>query len=274
MSASSRQSAWSRRSLLAFTGAALAAASCSRGPNTPERPLTVFAAASLKEALDAVIAAHVRAGKGQARAVYTGSSQLARQIEQGAPADLFISADLEWMDRLQERGLIDAAARRDIAGNRLVLVAPAQGDATPLDLTPGPGLADRIVSRLGDDGRLATAEPDVPAGRYGREALTALGLWPTLTPRLAPAENVRAALALVARGEAPLGIVYATDARAEPNVAVIAEFAANLHSPIVYPAAPVVGPNAQLRAAKAFLDHLSGAQGQAILRQHGFAPPP
>ncbi|WP_333590805.1 molybdate ABC transporter substrate-binding protein [Brevundimonas sp.] len=274
MSVSSRPSVWSRRSLLAFTGAALAAASCSRGPSAPERPLTLFAAASLKEALDAVIAAHAGAGKGQARAVYAGSSQLARQIEQGAPADLFISADLEWMDRLQERNLIDAAARRNIAGNRLVLIAPAQGDVAPLDLTPGPGLIGRVLARLGDGGRLATTQPDVPAGRYGREALTALGLWPNLEPRLAPAENVRAALALVARGEAPLGVVYATDARAEPQVAVVAEFAAALHSPIVYPAAPVVGPNAQVKAAKAFLDLLSGDQGQAILRQHGFAPPP
>ena len=273
MSASLRQPALSRRSLLVFTGAVMASASCSRGPNTPERPLTVFAAASLKEALDAVIAAYGRTGKGQVRAVYAGSSQLARQIEEGAPADLFVSADLEWMDRLQERNLIDAAARRNIAGNRLVLIAPAQGDVAPLDLTPGPGLAGRVLARLGD-GRLATAQPDVPAGRYGREALTALGLWPTLEPRLAPAENVRAALALVARGEAPLGVVYATDARAEPQVAVVAEFAAALHSPIVYPAAPVVGSNAQVKAAKAFLDLLSGDQGQAILRQHGFAPPP
>lgn len=272
MPASSQPPALSRRSLIILAGA-LAGAACSRDPGAEARPLTVFAAASLKEAVDAVIAVYARAGRGVARAVYAGSSQLARQIEQGAPADVFISADLEWMDRLQDRGLIDAARRRDVAGNRLVLIAPAQGDVTPLDLTPGKGLADRVLARLGD-GRLATAAPDVPAGRYGREALTALGLWPMLEPRLAPAENVRAALALVARGEAPLGVVYATDARAEPRVAVVAEFAAGLHSPIVYPAAPVVGPSVQTQAAAAFLDLLSGAEGQAILRGHGFAPPP
>jgi molybdate transport system substrate-binding protein len=273
MSASSKQSSLSRRSLLISAGLMLAGGACSRGPDASARPLTVFAAASLQEAVDAVIAAYARAGKGQARAVYAGSSQLARQIEQAAPADLFISADLEWMDRLQERRLIDAAARRNIAGNRLVLIAPADGDVAPVDLTPGPGLSDRLLTRLGD-GRLSTTEPEVPAGRYGRQALTSLGLWASLEPRLAPAENVRAALALVARGEAPLGVVYATDARAEPKVAVVAEFAADLHSPITYPAAPVVGPNAQGRAAVAFLDFLSGAPGQAILRDHGFAPPP
>lgn len=271
MSSLSKPVVLSRRSMLALAGAALTSAACSRGPAAPLPVLTIYAAASLQEAIDAVVEAF--ASVGAARTVYAGSSQLARQIEQGAPADLFISADLEWMDWLQARHLVEAATRRNVAGNRLVLIAPASGDASPLDLTSGPGQSDRLLSRLGD-GRLATAEPDVPAGRYGRQALTALGLWTAVEPRLAPAENVRAALALVARGEAPLGIVYATDARAEPNVTVVATFADGLHSPIIYPAAPVIGPAVQTEAAVAFLDFLSGAEGQAILHEQGFAPPP
>ena len=234
--------------------------------------MTVFAAASLQEAIDAALAAFSGSGGSEAGAVYAGSSQLARQIDQGAPADLFISADQDWMDWLQARDRINAAARRNIAGNRLVLVAPTSGDTAPMDLTVGPDLAGKVLARLGD-GRLATAEPEVPAGRYGREALTALGLWETLEAHLAPAENVRAALALVARGETPLGIVYATDAHAEPSVTVVAEFAANLHSPIVYPAAPLKDAEVQSEAVAALMAFLSGSEGQAILRDHGFAPP-
>lgn len=273
MSKMSTRPALSRRSILALAGATLATAACSRGPAAPARPLTIFAAASLQEAIDEAAAAFAGGGAAAPRTVYAGSSQLARQIEQGAPADLFISADLEWMDWLQARDLIDVSARRDVAGNRLVLIAPADGDTTPLALTPGAGLAERVLARLGD-GRLATAEPDVPAGRYGRQVITALGLWSDLQAHLAPAENVRAALALVARGETPLGIVYATDAQAEPNVVVVAEFAPDLHSPIIYPAAPLIGPQVQTAAAVTFLDFLSGSQGQAVLSARGFSPPP
>ena len=261
-----------RRSLLALMGATLATAACSGRPGPATRPLMVFAAASLTEALDAVLAAFQAQTGIETQAAYAGSSQLARQIEQGAPADLFVSADAEWMDWLAARDLIDASARRDIAGNRLVLIAPTSGNTTPLDLTPGPELNGRVLERLGD-GRLATAEPEVPAGRYGREALTALDLWTTLEPRLAPAENVRAALALVARGEAPLGIVYQTDALAESRVTVVAEFAADLHSPIVYPAAPVRQEAPQAEACAQLLDFLGGPSGQDILHGYGFAPP-
>jgi len=263
----------SRRSFLVLAGAALTTTACSAPSDTPARPLTIFAAASLQEAVDAALDAFTAQSGVETSAVYAGSSQLARQIEHGAPADLFISADLEWMDWLQARDLIDADARRNIAGNRLVLVAPTSGDTAPLDLTPGHDLAGRILARLGD-GRLASAEPEVPAGRYGHEALTALGVWGEVEPRLAPAENVRAALALVARGEAPLGVVYATDALAEPNVAVVAEFDTTLHRPIVYPAAPVRGPSVEAERSARLLDFLAGPDGQAILRDHGFAPPP
>lgn len=262
-----------RRSVLALLGATLTTAACSRHPGASTRSLTIFAAASLTEALDAACAGFRRQTGIGTRTSYAGSAQLARQIEQGAPADLFVSADAEWMDWLAARGRIDPSARRNVAGNRLVLIAPASGDTRSLDLVPGPALTQRFLERL-DGGRLATTEPEVPAGRYGREALTALGLWEAVEPQLAPAENVRAALALVARGEAQLGIVYLTDAHAEPDVVVVAEFAADLHSPMIYPAAPVHRQDAPTESSVRLLDFLSGPDGQRILQGFGFAPPP
>lgn len=259
----------SRRKLLKLTGATLVTAACSRA--VPARPLTVFAAASLQEVLDESLAILGAVSGHPPRSVYAGSASLARQIDQGAPADLFLSADLEWMDWLESRGRILSRTRRNIAGNQLVLVAPAETAGEPVDLTPGPDLAPRLLARL-NGGRLAVAEPEVPAGRYGRQALTALGVWEDLSPHLAPAENVRAALALVARRAAPLGIVYATDALAEPDVAVVARFAPDLHSPIVYPGAVMTG--GLVGQATRLLDHLTGLDGQALLRDHGFSPPP
>lgn len=249
------------------------APACSQNSSDAGDGLTVFAAASLKEVLDAAVAASSQGGGGMIRAVYAGSSQLARQIDQGAPADLFISADLEWMDWLAGRQLVNSAARRVLAANALVLVAPARSPEWRITLAPGPLLAEQLVDRLGD-GRLATAEPDVPAGRYGQQAMTALGIWPEVESRLAPAENVRAALAMVAHGEAPLGIVYATDARAEPGVRVVGVFPSGSHAPILYPAAPIRRPGANTSAATAFLDFLSGPAGQTLFHDHGFAPPP
>lgn len=263
----------SRRSVLLMLAAASAAPACTRSAPAEASALTVFAAASLQEVVDAVGADHMAQTGVAVRAVYAGSSQLARQIEQGAPADVFISADEVWMDWLAQRRLIETADRRTIAGNRLVLVAPADGAVQPLDLTPDAGLHSRVLARLGD-GRLAVAEPEVPAGRYGREALMTLDLWDTLSTRLAAAENVRAALALVARGEAPLGVVYATDALAEPRVQVVATFDAGSHTPIRYPAAPVRRHDANLGGARTFLERLAGPEGQARLRQYGFTPPP
>lgn len=249
--------------------AATALAACA--PRRPARssPIDLFAAASLREVLDAAVADYRRRSGQTVRATYAGSAQLARQIEQGAPADLFISADGAWMDWLDQRGLIEASARRDLAANRLVLIAPASASGGAVDLAA----PDAFAARLGD-GRLAMAEAAVPAGRYGQQALTRLDLWPGVRNRLAPVADVRAALALVARGEAPLGVVYATDARVEPRVRVAATFPAASHAPIVYPGAPVRRRDGagDPEGARAFLDVLAGAEGQALFRRFGFAP--
>jgi len=251
--------------------AATALAACAPRRRAGPASMDVFAAASLREVLDAAAAEHHRRSGRIVRATYAGSAQLARQIAQGAPADLFISADEAWMDWLDQRGLIETAARRPLASNRLVLIAPVSASGAVVDLTKPTALAVRLGA-----GRLAMAEASVPAGRYGQEAMASLNLWAGLKDRLAPSADVRAALALVARGEAPLGLVYATDARVEPRVRVVATFPAASHTPIVYPGAPVrrrdgVGDP---EGAQAFLDVLVGAEGQALFRRFGFAPPP
>lgn len=251
--------------------AATALVACAPRRRAGPAPIDLFAAASLREVLDAAVAEHRRRSGRTVRTTYAGSAQLARQIAQGAPADLFISADEGWMDWLDQRGLIETAARRRLAANRLVLIAPVSASEALVDLTSPTGL----VRRLGE-GRLAIAEATVPAGRYGREALTGLNLWSGVRDRLAPAADVRAALALVARGEAPLGLVYATDARVEPRVRVVAAFPAASHAPIVYPGAPVRRRDGagDPEGAQAFLDVLAGAEGQALFRRFGFAPAP
>src|SRR5204863_1122350 len=183
------------------------------------------------------------------------SSLLAKQIENGAPADLFISADSDWMDYLETRKLIKPGSRSDLLGNGIVLIAPA---ASPVKLTVAPGFA--LASAL-DGGRLAMADPAaVPAGRYGKAALEKLGVWDGVASRIAAAENVRAALLLVARGEAPLGIVYSTDAASEPNVKVVATFPEESHPPIIYPAA--LTKDSKNTDAKAFLDFLRSAKAR------------
>ena len=236
--------------------------------STGAAELTVFAAASLKESLDRQIQAFQSRSGHTVRASYAGSNALAKQIESGAPADLFLSADEEWMDYLAARKLVVTASRRDLVGNELVLIAPAHSTVSVRLTTPG--VATSMVSALGQ-GRLAVANPDnVPAGKYARTALAALGAWADVEPKLARSENVRAALAFVARGEAPLGIVYRTDAIAEPRVRVVAVFPAATHAPIVYPGALVAGRDSA--AARALLDHLSGEEGAAVWRQFGFVP--
>jgi molybdate transport system substrate-binding protein len=212
------------------------------------RPVLVFAAASLKTALDA-IAGEWRAGTGgRATISYAASSTLAKQIENGAPADLFISADQDWMDYLQKRKLIDPKTRIDLLGNSLVLIAPADS-STQVTIAPGLPLAAML-----EDGHLAMANPDaVPAGRYAKAALRALGAWPEVAGHIAAAENVRAALLLVARGEAPLGIVYRTDAAAEPAVRIVGTFPPDSHPPIVYPMALTVAPGPEAPALAAYL---------------------
>lgn len=228
-------------------------------------PLTVFAAASLKESLDEAASIYTRDTGQRVRISYAASSVLARQIAQGAPADVFISADRDWMDVLQRDRLIDNGTLRDLLGNSLVLVAPGHGNAAPVRLRRGVDL----LPRLGEDGRLALATTaSVPAGRYAKEAFTALGVWNALRPRVAETENVRAALMLVARGEAPLGVVYATDARAEPRVHVVATFADDLHAPIVYPVARVAA--SRHPRAGAFVHWLATPAAGAIFRRRGF----
>jgi molybdate transport system substrate-binding protein len=228
-----------------------------------ERPVTVYAAASLAEALEEIGAAYGSRDGVPVRFAFAASSQLARQIEAGADADLYFSADERWMDYLEARGLIERASRRNLLGNRLVLVAPADS-AVALTIAPGFPLA----AALGD-GRLACADPDtVPAGRYAREALTRLGVWERVGPRLARADNVRGALALVARGEAPLGIVYETDAAVERRVRTVGVFPAQAHAPIRYPLALT---RAAAPRAAAFLAYLEGPEARAVFERYRFS---
>jgi molybdate transport system substrate-binding protein len=224
--------------------------------------VTVFAAASLAEALQTIGVAYEATGRGQVVFNFAASSVLARQIEASGGADIFMSADLDWMDYLGTRGLIDHATRTNLLGNRLVLIAPR--DST-LSLTIAPRFDIAGALR---GGRIAVADPDsVPAGRYGRTALASLGVWSSVADRLVQAENVRVALAYVARGETPLGIVYTTDAMAEPRVRIVGTFPANTHPPIVYPAA--LTKDARPGAA-AFLRYLAGPEAAAVFRTAGF----
>ena len=228
----------------------------------PRGPL-VLAAASLQEALTA--AADSWAKKGHARPVLSlaASSALARQIEAKAPADLFLSADEEWMDYLAGRNLIVSTSRVSFLTNRLVIVAPS---ASRVSFTVRPGFA--LAAALGG-GRLALADPDaVPAGRYARDALTRLKVWPAVQGSLARAENVRAAMALVARGAAPLGIVYATDARADGAVRVAGWIPATAHKPITYPVARIAA--ATHPEAEGFRRFLVSEEGKALFRRYGF----
>lgn len=236
-------------------------------PAAAAERITVFAAASLQESLDEVGRLWTERSGQPVMLSYGASSALARQIEQGAPAHVFVSADLEWMDYLAERKLVDAATRANLVRNRLVVVGQASEKTTSLALVPG-----ALPKALGSRGRLAVAETEsVPAGRYAREALVALGLWAEVEQRLAQGDNVRASLAFVARGEAPLGIVYATDARAEPKVRVLAKIPASSHAPIVYPVARVAGTDPE--AVAGFLYFLAGPEARAVFERAGFDPP-
>lgn len=258
-----------RRSLLRALGLCallFAAGAQAQQPSPdPAPPLTVFAAASLKEAMDEAGAAWTQRTHQDVRTSYAASSALARQVEQGAPADVFISADSDWMDYLQQRGLIDTATRRDLLGNTLVLVAPKQSKAKLLTLRKGTDL----LPLLGADGRIALAlTASVPAGKYARAGFESLGMWTALQPRAAETENVRAALLLVSRGEAPLGVVYGSDAQADPGVRVLATFPASSHPAIVYPVARIkASANSQ---AAAFVRWLHTPQAAAIFTRHGF----
>ncbi len=245
--------------------AGAAGAGRTAGENAPAQ-LLVFAAASLSEALDEVGRAFTTRTGVRVNASYAASSVLAKQIEAGAPADAFFSADLAWVDYLDERGLLKRGSRRDVLGNSLVLIAPAD---SPLRLSIAPGFD--LTAALGE-GRLATADPDsVPAGKYARAALTKLGVWQSVSDRLVRGENVRAALAYVARGEAPLGIVYQTDAQAEKRVRVVGVFPEDSHPPITYALALTV--RARPEAAR-FADFLASETARQIFTRYGFTPLP
>ncbi len=232
-------------------------------------PVLVFAAASMKTALDSVNTDFEVATGQKVVTSYAASSALARQVAAGAPADIFISADEDWMNDLARQKLIVPDTRTDLLTNRLVLIAPKN---SPLQLTlevdqnPGPALVKAL-----EGGRLAIPETSsVPAGKYGKAALTALKAWGDVENRLAPADNVRAALALVSRGEAPLGIVYQTDAVSDPAVRVVALFPETTHPKIVYPVARLVG--APSPSAQAYLDFLKGPKARARFVEQGFQP--
>ncbi len=224
--------------------------------------VTFFAAASLTDALQKVGASYKQATGKTVGFSFAASSALARQIEASGGADLFMSADSDWMNYLDDRGLVDHASRRDLLGNHLVLVAPA-GTNVNIAIAPHFDLLGAL-----NGGRLSLADPDsVPAGKYARQSLTTLGVWNSVADRYVGAENVRVALAFVSRGEAPLGIVYETDAKSDPKVKIVGTFPDNTHLPIVYPAALVKGGRPE---AKAFLDYLSSPEATAIFRNAGF----
>lgn len=264
-----RQSVRSARSVAAFFLCAVACLAAPLSASARESVL-IFAAASTREAVLSIarLAAEVDPGI-DLKASFAGSSALARQIQAGAPADLFLSANADWMDRLAASGDISVPSHHDLMRNRLVLVAPAGSvpDGIPDPLSASADLASALAGR-----RLAIAEPDsVPAGIYAKQALNALGLWTAVSTRLAPSADVRAALALVERGEAPLGIVYATDARAAAGVSVVSMIPDGSHQPIVYPIALTAG-GALRPAAQKILALFLSDRGLAAFSRHGFEP--
>jgi molybdate transport system substrate-binding protein len=224
--------------------------------------VVVFAAASLKNALDAINAQWQKETGKSAKISYAASSALAKQIEQGAPAQMFISADLDWMDYVEKKNLIKPGSRSNLLGNRIVLIAP-KDKAQPVDIKPGFDLAKVL-----GDGRLSMANVDsVPAGKYGKAALEKLGVWASVSNKLAQAENVRAALLLVSRGEAPAGIVYQTDAASDSSVKIIGTFPEDTHPPIIYPIA--LTANASPDAA-AFLAYIRSDKAKPLFEAQGF----
>jgi molybdate transport system substrate-binding protein len=246
-----------RRLLLAAVAAVLIA-----GPAAAETKVTVFAAASLTDALGQIATAYKAETGTDIVASYAASSTLAKQIEQGAPAEIFISADNDWMDYVEGKNLMKPGTRQALLGNRLVLVAAAD-KAKPVDLKKGVDVAALVGSSKLAMGMVAS----VPAGKYGKTALTNLGAWDAVAPKVAETESVRAALTLVARGEAAYGIVYETDAAVEPKVKVVGVFPADSHPPIVYPIGEVKEAGA---AATAFRSYLAGPKAAATFQKFGF----
>jgi molybdate transport system substrate-binding protein len=229
-----------------------------------QNDMVIFAAASLKNALDEIATTWSKDnGKPMPKISYAASSALAKQIEQGAPADMFISADLDWMDYLGGKSLIKTDTRFNLLGNKIVLIASKDSKLTSIDIK-GADIAKAL-----NGGRLSMANVDsVPVGKYGKAALEKLGAWNDVKDHLAQAENVRAALLLVSRGEAPLGIVYSTDAAAEPNVKIVGSFPEDSHPPIIYPAALI--KDSKNADSKAFLDFLRSAKARTAFEKQGF----
>jgi molybdate transport system substrate-binding protein len=226
--------------------------------------VVIFAAASLKNALDEIAADWSKAAsKPMPKISYAASSALAKQLEQGAPADLFISADTDWMDYVAKKNLIVADTRVSLLGNKIVLIAPKESKVT-IDVRQGFDLTKAL-----NGGKLAMANVDaVPAGKYGKSALEKLGAWDGVKDKIAQAENVRAALLLVSRAEAAVGIVYSTDAAAEPNVKIVGTFPDGSHAPIIYPAA--VTKDSRAADAKPFLDYLKSTRARPAFEKQGF----
>jgi molybdate transport system substrate-binding protein len=252
-----------RRSLLISIAAAVAVSAASVLPAAAAEKLIVFAAASLKGSLDDVAKAYEKKSGDTVAISYAASGPLAKQIEASAPADIFISADTKWMDYVVKAGAVKKADAVNLLGNRLVLIA-AKDSTVGLKIGKGFDLAKAL-----GDGRLAMGEvKSVPAGTYGKQALEYYGVWKDVQKKVAFAENVRAALKLVATGEAPLGIVYETDAKAEKGVKVVDAFGEESHKPIVYPAAPIAA--SKNPATRAFFDFLRGPEAVEVFRKAGF----
>ena len=247
-----------------WLGLAMATAAAAPAAARAQAPLVIFAAASLKNALDEIAADWSRqAARPMPRISYAASSTLAKQMEQGAPADLFVSADLDWMDYAQGKGLIRGDSRINLLGNRIVLVVPKESALASVPITPE-GLARALAG-----GKLSTGNVEsVPVGKYGKAALEKLGAWSAVKDNIAQAESVRAALLLVSRGEAPLGLVYATDAAADPGVRIVASFPPDSHPPIVYPAA--LAKDSTNADGRAFLDFLRSADARKAFEKQGF----
>jgi molybdate transport system substrate-binding protein len=253
-----------RRSWLALLVTATFSLGAAVGPAAAQgRDVLVFAAASLKNALDEISAQWQRESGKKVAISYAASNTLIKQIEQGAPADIFMSADLDWMDYGQQKDLIKPDTRANLLGNRLVLIAPKDANVS-VNIAPGFDLAAALK---GD--RLAMANVDaVPAGKYGKAALEKLGAWNGVKDRIAQAESVRAALVLVSRGEAPLGLVYQTDAAADPTVRIVGTFPENTHPPIIYPIA--LTKESRNADAQAFLNYIRSPAARAAFERQGF----
>jgi molybdate transport system substrate-binding protein len=233
-------------------------------PVAAQETLTVFAAASLKNALDDVNAAFTKASNVKVTASYAATSALAKQLEAGAPADVFLSADLKWMDFAVNKKLVKPDTRFNLLGNKLVLIAGK--DSKLNDVQIGQGFD---IAKLAGDGRIAVADTKaVPAGLYAKAALEKLGAWKAAEPKLAQAENVRATLAFVARGETPIGIVYETDAKVEPNVKIVGHFPDGSYPPVTYPAAATVNAKA---AASKYLAFLRTDAAKDVFEKYGFS---